>query len=206
MVRAAPLLVVACVDAAPAGNTPPGLELWSLTTAEDTPVTGTLHAHDDDGDAVTIRVGPPGHGTATLAGDQVTYTPEPDYHGADSIPIEVSDGLDAIAVPIAVQVAPVNDPPTAGGDRLTTVEAMPLDVDAAELLANDRDVDGPALAVIAVGAGRACTVTLDGGAVHFVPAADFSGLAAFDYTISDGELTAVGEVVVEVTGRSRPPR
>ena len=75
----------------------------------------TLTGTDPDGDALTFLVtGTPAHGSLTGTGANRTYTPAPDYHGADSFTFTVSDGSSTSApATVTITVTPVNDPPVA---------------------------------------------------------------------------------------------
>ena len=62
---------------------------------------------DVDGDTLTVRlVDPPSHGTVTLADDgSFEYTPEADYHGADSFTYVAGDGAaESAAATVSVEV------------------------------------------------------------------------------------------------------
>lgn len=79
---------------------------------EDTPTAVTLDGSDPDPlDTLTFSVqDPPAHGTVQIAGNQATYTPDPDYFGADRFSFIADDGVFASsAEAIAVTVAEVND-------------------------------------------------------------------------------------------------
>src|SRR5262249_26066628 len=85
---------------------------------------------------------------------------------------------------VALTVTAVNDPPTAGADSATTDEDVAVTV---AVLANDTDVDGDALAVSSFTQGGHGSVTANaGGTLMYMPAADYYGIDAFTYTISDG--------------------
>ena len=72
---------------------------------------------------------------------------------------------------------------TGGG----TAEDTPTVIAAADLLANDSDVEDDALSIASVGNGVNGSVELDAeGNVVFTPDADYNGAASFDYTVSDG--------------------
>jgi hypothetical protein len=93
------------------------LEDYSITVEEGqsfTFPTSSLLPNDDNGVQLTvIDVGDPNNGTAVLEGDSITYTPTPDYSGADHFPyiVETDDGRTASAT-VNVRVTPVFDPPT----------------------------------------------------------------------------------------------
>src|SRR5262249_15391556 len=68
------------------------------------------------------------------------------------------------------------------------------------LTANDTDVDpGAVLQVVGVTARSHGSAVLGAdGSVTYTPATNYSGPDAFTYTVSDGLLTAVGQVTVDV--------
>ncbi len=112
-----------------------------------------------------------------------TYTAT-DAHGAVSEPSTVT-----------IRVAGTNDSPVAEVDAVQAAGGAPVTID---VLANDSDVDGNALAVTHVnGASIAVngTVTLEGGAsvllnndgtLTYTPVPGSTGAQSFSYTITDG--------------------
>ena len=96
----------------------------SLSTPEDTALSITLAATDVEGDPITfVLASQPSHGTLTGTPPNLTYTPAPSYHGADSFTFTASDGQ-ATSAPgtISIFVASVNNAPTSSNSSLTTVE------------------------------------------------------------------------------------
>jgi hypothetical protein len=74
-------------------NDPPVAEPQHVITAADRPVALTLVGHDKDGDPLTfIIVTPPTHGSLSGLPPVVTYTPDSDFHGTDSLTFRVDDG------------------------------------------------------------------------------------------------------------------
>ena len=161
----------------------------SATTSEDSPVTVAVLSNDTDpdGDDLTVTaVSSPSHGTASINGDgTVTYTPSANFFGNDSFDYVASDGLGGLdTATVFITVTPVNDPPVAVDDNLTTDEDTPGTVN---VLANDSDVDGDALTVSSVGTPSHGTVTNNGdGTITYTPEADYNGTDSFTYTVSDG--------------------
>jgi hypothetical protein len=97
----------------PPVNTPPIAYNQTITTAEDTPKGITLTASDVDGDPLTYFIATgPSHGSLSGSPPNVTYTPEPNYNGADSFTFKAYDGqaYSNIAT-VSITVTPVNDPP-----------------------------------------------------------------------------------------------
>ena len=76
-----------------------------------------LHATDADGDSLTWRISTPAaHGTANVVGANtsaaVSYSPDANWNGNDSVVVQVSDGLGgADTITVNVTVNPRNDPP-----------------------------------------------------------------------------------------------
>jgi hypothetical protein len=76
----------------------------------------------------------------------------------------------------------------------------------ANLVGNDTDPDGNTLAVTAASNPTNGTVVRNAdGSVTFTPTANFSGTAGYDYTVSDGTLTDIGHVTVNVTAVNDAP-
>jgi hypothetical protein len=93
--------------------------------------------------------------------------------------------------------------PVAVADTATTNGHTPYIFRATgptSLTINDTDPDTPRsqLRVVAVSAPAHGTATLANGAVTYAPATGFAGDDGFTYTVSDGLLTAVGQVSISV--------
>jgi DNA/RNA endonuclease G (NUC1) len=159
----------------------------SANTDEDTPVTVSVLANDTDveGDTLSVAsVGTAAHGSATIVGSDVKYTPAADYNGADSFTYTVSDGHGGTATgTVNVNVAGVNDGPVANNDTATTDEDTAVNVN---VVGNDSDLDGDALSVTAVTQPAHGSAAFSGGSVTYTPAADYNGGDSFTYTVSDG--------------------
>ena len=116
-------------------------------------------------------------------------TPDDPNNGTISIKVIATDTSNATANDtFDLTVTPVNDAPVAGDDSASTNQNTPLTLLAADLLANDTDVDSSTLSITAVSNAVNGTVTLNGsGNVVFTPTTGFSnGNGSFNYTLSDG--------------------
>ncbi|HMN94197.1 MAG TPA: tandem-95 repeat protein, partial [Hydrogenophaga sp.] len=95
-------------------------------TDEDTPVTIAVLANDTDvdGDALTVTSAVAANGTVVINADgTITYTPNADFNGTDTISYEISDGQGGTATAtVTVTVNPVNDAPVAVDDVAETDE------------------------------------------------------------------------------------
>ncbi len=196
--------VAACGDNLP-GDQPPTAQGANVTTAEDTAVEFTVTASDPEGAGLTFTASRPAHGTIAVAGDRLTYTPDADYHGADSVTVTVSDASFSATATVAITVTPVNDAPVAVDDAIAAAEDTPATVTSAALVANDTDVDGDTLTVTAVAGATHGTVALAGDTITFTPDANFGGEATFTYTMTDGTATDTATVTVTVGGANDPP-
>ncbi|HMN93382.1 MAG TPA: Ig-like domain-containing protein, partial [Hydrogenophaga sp.] len=197
-------------------------------TDEDTPVTIAVLANDTDvdGDALTVTSAVAANGTVVINADgTITYTPNADFNGTDTISYEISDGQGGTATAtVTVTVNPVNDAPVAVDDVFTAAAGAPASV-VGNALGNDVDPDGDDLTVTAVNGdpallgvpvagstGGLFTVNPD-GSVSFDPNGEFDVLApgeasttTVSYTISDGQggiATAI--ITVTVTGINLDP-
>ena len=77
-------------------NDPPVANPQSVGTTCNTPVAITLTGSDVDGDPLTFSVSAnPAHGTLSGAAPMLTYIPDPDYSGGDSLAFVADDGAAA---------------------------------------------------------------------------------------------------------------
>src|SRR6185436_2106059 len=132
-------------------------------------------------------------------------TPAANYNGPDSFTVAVSNGVGQASAQIDITVRPVNDPPTAVADSFAATEDTPLVRTVAALLMNDSDIDGDTLTVTSVQSPRNGTVSMVGTDVTFTPAANFNGMASFQYTVSDGKATSTTTVMINVGGANDAP-
>ena len=177
-------------------NDPPVTSGRTVTTTEDTPVTFASEATDVDGDSLSFSVtAPPAHGSVSETGGEFTYTPDPDYNGADAFTWEVSDGTASAAAVVSITVTPVNDAPFTGFDVFSTNEDQALSVTfSRRILRNDSDFHDGApgenntpLTVVPVTAPQhAAGFTLNAdGTFTYTPRPDFHGLDGFTYRAVD---------------------
>jgi hypothetical protein len=182
-------------------NRPPVTAEDEATTERDTPVVIDVLANDSDpdGDPLSVTAVSQGaNGTVTINGpgpdNDVTYTPDGGFVGADAFEYTVSDGRGGEAVGrVTVTVAEGNRDPVAQDDAATTQENTPVTI---AVLANDSDPDGDAVTVSSVGDPAHGTATDNGdGTVTYSPDAGFTGVDTFPYTVSDGRGGSDGATV-----------
>ncbi|EGR1699614.1 tandem-95 repeat protein, partial [Vibrio parahaemolyticus] len=139
----------------------------------------------------------PANGTVSVNPDgSVTYTPNDNYHGADSFTYIVTSGGVSESTTVNVDVTPVNDAPVATNDTAITDEDTPVTID---VLPNDTDVDGDKLSIESASVPKEQgTVEVVNGKLVFTPAENFNGDAEITYTVTDGQLTDEAKVTVTV--------
>ncbi len=165
------------------------------------PITIPVLANDSDpnGDPLSIvSVSTPAHGTATISGADLVYTPDATYAGPDPFTYTISDGrggLSSAAVLVTVQ----NRDPVANADAFTATTGVPT---AVAVLANDTDPDGEALAVLSVDptSAHGGTIALGPGTeVTYTSATHFVGTDTFSYVVTDPRGgTATGLVTMTI--------
>jgi hypothetical protein len=130
----------------------------------------------------------------------------------DELPLrEPAAEADAPALDVLADRLPPDVPtwtnhrPQPGTDDIATSEDSDVKVRIDDLLANDVDPDGGRVVFMGLGTSRGGTISLSGRDVTFTPDPDFTGVAYFDYVISDGRLQATGPVKVHVAPINDPP-
>lgn len=129
----------------------------------------------------------------------------PDVVGQYVWRLRVSDGADADADNVLIEVTPRgNRPPVAGDDTAVTDQNASAGI---AVLGNDSDPDGDPLTIAGVTQGtQGGAVAINGVTVTYTPPPNWSGTDSFTYAISDGRGgTATGTVTVTVTPVNHPP-
>ena len=192
-------------------NIDPVAEDDSIDIEEDTPTAVLISVLDNDSDqnkndVLTIAtVGTPEFGTAKIVaeGTKVSYLINENADQNDSFTYSIDDGNGGLATAtISVTVSPINDPPTAEDDNLTTLEDTELIINVASLLENDFDIEADLgtgnLEIKSVSPQSARGVKLslgaDGNIVYMPPENEF-GQDSFTYTISDDKNATAGATV-----------
>ena len=202
----------------------------NVTTSEDTPQTITLTGSDaEDAPLAFSIVTGPAHGTlgAIAAPDcspansctaDVTYTPAPDYNGADSFTFKVNDGaIDSEDATVSITVNAVNDAPTAVPDSFlnaalantllsvgVTTTGQPVVNIGGNLLANDTDQDGDTITAVAetvTSTGDGTATINSNGSFTFLPGVgDKNQTDTFTYHVTDGIASTAGTVTMIIAG------
>lgn len=194
-------------------NDPPTPADDTASTPEDTALPSILVlANDssapDSGETLSVSaVSDPAHGTASTDGTVVSYTPDANFFGTDTIYYTLADGNGGTASgTINVTVTPTNDSPTAGDDDYSVVENSVNNFFT--VLTNDTYApDGPeTLTVVNVTVPAHGTAAITTGGINYTPTTDYVGSDTFSYTVSDGNGGSdLATVTVDVRASAVPP-
>jgi len=189
-------VTVTCVNDAPVAVDD------SATTPEDT----NIHIHvrsndsDPDGDNLTVvSVTDPPHGTAAIAADAATYTPDANFCGNDTFDYTVRDPSGATAVGhVFVTVTCVNDAPIISAvAAVTTTWGTPVNI---ALTATDADASDTATFSLVSGPAGAAVI---GTAFTWTPTSAQVGVHPVKVRVTDGA-GAFSETTFTVTVNRRP--
>ncbi|MEL7937552.1 retention module-containing protein [Pseudomonas delhiensis] len=200
------------------GNALAGLQ---LSTAEDTLLQGAFQARDPNGDSLTYSLARgPANGSLIVNADGTwQYLPNPDYNGADSFVVTVTDNRGASSsLTVDIGVSAVNDAPVASGSYgATLVDTSANDSFAdikGQLQASDVDGDQLTWSGSAKGAFGQLTVNPDGSYVYVVDAAAVNALPAgqhpqdsFTVTVRDPSGASDTRVIdIDIQGANDTPQ
>ena len=215
----------ASLDITPVNNSPLA-GIYSFTTTEDTPYTGTLPAATDaDGDPITYALAvPASHGIVSIATDgSFSYTPTGNFNGADSFSFSVSDGNGGSnSYSVDVSVSPVNDAPVGTDGVVSTNEDATYTFQVTDFAFSDPS-DSPAdnlQSVTIVSLPASGTLLYEGapvlagqvidafdiglGELQFVPTVNENGMAyaSFTFQIHDSGGIADGGIDTDPISRT----
>jgi hypothetical protein len=152
-------------------------------------LTGT----DPQGQALTYTVSTgPVHGTLSGTAPNLTYTPTAGYHGADSFTFTVKNtaGLTSASATVSLTTATATGIPTANSQSVSvafnTAQGVTLtgsDPDVPALTLTYAVADGPTH-------GTLSDLNAATGAITYTPAAGYTGLDSFTFTVSNGTNTS----------------
>ncbi len=131
-----------------------------------------------------------------------TYTPPANYFGLDTLVYTIQDskGLQSTAT-VTINVAAVNDPPTATADSFSVDEEStdnPLDVLTNDSPGPGETNDSLTIASITQPANGTATISADGLTILYTPNADYLGPDSLTYIAEDSEGVATASTTVSI--------
>ena len=181
------------------GNNLPVAEADEASVLVDTSVDVNVLANDSDvdGDTLTVSQAISSFGTVTILPDQqLSYTPNPDFVGVDTVIYSITDGKGGTASSELVVDVFSNTAPVAVNDTASTDDRSPILI---AVLSNDTDAEGDVLTVTAASALEG-TVSIEADQrLRYTPKAGFDGVDTISYTVTDSSGdSATGSVSVTV--------
>ncbi|HVA50449.1 MAG TPA: Ig-like domain-containing protein [Pirellulales bacterium] len=183
----------------------------SLSTQENTATSLNLMAgtYDTDG---TYQIAPgslavtqPADGTVTVNPQtgQVTYTPNPGFHGTDSFTYTVKDtnGVLSRAATVSVTVGVVLQGPVAGNVSTTTSYGTPVDIPVLNHVSDPSGTVVPSSVTIVTQPNLGTvSVNQTTGEVLYTPGPNFSIGDSFSYEVTDsnGKISNVATVTISL--------
>jgi len=142
-----------------------------------------LVATDVDGDNLTYAiVSNVSNGTTSIDGNQVTYTPNQDWHGSDGLTYKANDGtVDSNTATVVIGVTPVNDAPSVDNMSVETQEDT-----AVSFKFSYTEVDNDNLTFSIIANPLNGTITIDDAIASYTPNANWNGTDTFSYKANDG--------------------
>ena len=140
----------------------------------------------------------------SLVAGTISGTPSQGDVGSHDVTLSVSDGSAAVEQSWTILVQDVQHPPNVVGDTAQLDEDSSVNI---TVLSNDSDSDGDQLTIIATTDPTNGSVdVLSDGTIQYTPIANFHGVDAFTYTVSDTNGNeATGQVTVVVQSINDPP-
>ncbi|WP_301869275.1 putative Ig domain-containing protein [Stenotrophomonas indicatrix] len=153
----------------------------SATTPSQQAVTIPVAANDSSVITSVAVASAPAHGTATVSGMSVVYTPSGTYFGADSFTY-IATGPGGTSAPATVSITITALPVPAGQPRaaVTTVAGQPVTIDTTV-----GATGGPFTGVTLVTQPATGTTTVTGTTITYTPLATASGTASIVYTLNN---------------------
>ena len=187
-------------------NDQPTVNNTELLLDEDTVGTLTLQVTDVDlqfeGDSHTwsiVTAPNAAHGTASIAGDKLTFTPALNWYGTSTLTYRVRDaaGVYSNTATVTVTVNPVNDAPVVNNQLATTNEDTAAVI---TLLVTDVEpADTHTFHVVAQPNSAHGQVVISGNKATFTPALNWNGTTTFTFYGRDQAGAVSGTRTVTVT-------
>ena len=163
--------------------------------------------------SVTVVTAPTnGSATVNTVNGIITYTPNNNYFGSDTLSYIVTNlrGTVSSATPVTITINSVNDAPIAVNDTTSVTEDNTVVI---AVLTNDTDVDNIAeisssTVVVTTQAAFGTSTVNSNGLITYKVNDDYFGSDIFEYTVSDihGAVSNTASVSINISGNNDAPR
>jgi len=193
-------LITITIEERDDSNSPPTAQNISATISVNTSIDLTLVVSDaEDGSSLTINLSAPDNGAAILIDGIVTYTPNTNFIGLDSLFYTVTDSNGATTV-ATIEVTVFNNLPVIANQSITIAENTVANI---TLTASDIDQDNDQL-VFSIAQPNNGQVLQSGSLVTYTPNTDYSGTDVFAVTVTDllgASATALVNITIDYVNR-----
>jgi hypothetical protein len=169
-------------------NDAPVANSQNVHTFEENTVSITLTAIDIEGSPLTYSIlTNPVHGVLSGSVPTLTYTPDTDYYGSDSLTFKANDGiLNSNTATVTITIHNVNDAPVANSQNVITDEDI-----AISILLTANDIDSSSLTYTVVSAPTYGILTEPSPMTTlpiliYTPNANYYGTDSFTFKANDG--------------------
>ena len=169
----------------------------SYTVNEDTATTITLTGSDPQGAQLTYQIEQaPSNAIASLSGASLSYTPNENFVGQDSIKYSASNAdYKSNIGTILIQVNAVDDDPTTFDVTATTDEDTAVDINFSA-----EEYDGDAYSfTIKQSPSHGTLGTISGSTVTYSPNSDWFGIDTFTYEAADDRFAKINIATAAIT-------
>ena len=158
-----------------------------VTTNEEVSITVDVQANDSDpegGVLTTSIIGGPSNGAGVVInGDSITYTPNPNFFGDDTITYRIcDDGGSCDTAILIIHVLPINDPPIAVNDTVESINWEQIDI---IISSNDTFVDDTSLVFTVIDGPFIGSISQNGDTITYIPSMGDCRPDSFQYSVCD---------------------
>jgi len=170
-------------------------EIGALTTNEDTSLSVSLSATDENNDELTFSAETDSDNiSVAVSGSTLTIIPAANFYGTANLTVSVSDGEDTVSEEVNLTVTAVNDAPVFGA----TPAAWLYEDTVSIISLSATDIDDTELTFEIVSAISELNSSIAGNQLTLNPVSDYYGDSSITVQVSDGILSDQATFTVQV--------
>ena len=177
-------------------NTPTSIDVIVNDTDADSPYQAQV--------LTLTGISAPSFGTASIVGNEIYYTPDNLYQGADSIDYTIvdQDGNISNTATVSITVSTANQPPVADSGSFILTEDVPL---TQTLSGSDPDMT-PVTFVLDTDVSNGTLILSSTGEFTYTPDADYNGSDSFTFHVTDSVFdSSIQTVTLTITAQNDNP-